>query len=306
MSSILKALKKLESEAPPRTEDAAPSLQRAMNVRRTIHDRFQKARLIRGLLLTLAGITILTAGAWLYLNRRQLPIVKEVYPGGEIARSVSPPPDWEAQTVSPPSPAPVPETPVTTADQRPAPEAERPPPPEPERLASVSEAPAVKRPIQGTPAPRNPPTPKKPPARTPVRTHSSEPAPARPKPTETAAKSEISRPPETAPVPPPAAASPKPEPPPAPAPADPPPPTQTAAASGSSGLYASLAQRSDPRFHIQALVWSPDTAGRMAMINGNIVKTGGVVGDARILHIGENFLVFQEKGNRWRQPFRVK
>jgi hypothetical protein len=70
--------------------------------------------------------------------------------------------------------------------------------------------------------------------------------------------------------------------------------------------FADVVQRSDPRFHIQALVWSEAPEDRMAMVNGNIVKTGGWVDEARIVHIGETFLIFQEKENRWRHPFRVQ
>ena len=93
---------------------------------------------------------------------------------------------------------------------------------------------------------------------------------------------------------------------PAPAPTPPEEPNQTAAAAGVPAHLANVARRSDPRFHIQALVWSPAPEGRMAMVNGDIVKTGGLVDDARIIHIGETFLIFQENGNRWRHPFRVK
>ena len=83
-------------------------------------------------------------------------------------------------------------------------------------------------------------------------------------------------------------------------------PNQAAAAAGVPAHLANVVQRSDLRFHIQALVWSPAPEGRMAMVNGNIVKTGGLVDDARIIHIGETFLIFQENGNRWRHPFRIK
>jgi hypothetical protein len=96
----------------------------------------------------------------------------------------------------------------------------------------------------------------------------------------------------------------------APEPANPDPPTMASGQASGRALvpapFADVVQRSDPRFHIQALVWSEAPEDRMAMVNGNIVKTGGWVDEARIVHIGETFLIFQEKENRWRHPFRVQ
>ncbi len=69
---------------------------------------------------------------------------------------------------------------------------------------------------------------------------------------------------------------------------------------------AGIAEASDPRFHIQALVWSEIPSERMAVVNGQIVKTGGMVGEVRVTAIGNDYLIFQEGENRWKHRFRVK
>lgn len=289
MSSILKALKKLESEAPVRTEDAAPALHRAMSVRRTFQRRLRKSQLIRHISLALAGVLVLTAGIWVYVNRRNLPVVKQIYPGGEIVYQMTPPSKNAAESLPAPKPA------ISPA---PRPVSKHEPPSVPVEPEVLLETRPKKQPTTPTPDPK--------PALKPEPEPKTAPKPVVPK-TAATSKPEVRSPSSAKNSPQPLAktvgsdeSSQKTK----PAPrvrvmdltVEPP----------SPGPFADAIQRTDPRYHIQALVWSKDPAGRMAMVNGAIVKTGGQVGDARIVHIGENFLIFQENGDRWRHPFRVQ
>jgi len=56
---------------------------------------------------------------------------------------------------------------------------------------------------------------------------------------------------------------------------------------------------------IQALVWSEDPAGRMAVINGNIVREKGMVNDVSLVRIGSDCIVFQKGNEQWMQKFRL-
>ncbi len=270
MSSILKALKKLESEAPDRTEDAAPSLHRAMDVRRTLHDRFRKPRLLRRFSLALTVTLVLAVGAWAYLNRQAAPILKEDHSDREIARK-------RAEKPAPP-PAAAPPAPASVVKA--APGLSRPQPRETGPGASPAETPPPEPAPMPTPLAKAPATKRIGP--------SEKPAPS------AAALHDLAV--QTPP------ADPEPETPPSIE------TRQSAAGQGPTAGAgdAAIDQRSDPRYHIQALVWSEAPEGRMAMVNGNIVKTGGAVGEARIVHIGENFIILEENGQKWRHPFRVQ
>lgn len=54
---------------------------------------------------------------------------------------------------------------------------------------------------------------------------------------------------------------------------------------------------------IQALVWSPVPASRMAVINGAILHTGGSVADVTVTHIGEDYVVIRKEGELLRVDF---
>ena len=56
---------------------------------------------------------------------------------------------------------------------------------------------------------------------------------------------------------------------------------------------------------IQALVWSEDPAGRMAVINGNIVREKGMLSDVSVVRIGSDCIVFQKGNEQWMQKFRL-
>jgi len=57
---------------------------------------------------------------------------------------------------------------------------------------------------------------------------------------------------------------------------------------------------------IQALVWSSDPASRMAVINGNIVKQGGNLGEAVLSFIGEDYILIRQEGQEWKVRFKLK
>ncbi|GBC59278.1 hypothetical protein DENIS_0214 [Desulfonema ishimotonii] len=71
--------------------------------------------------------------------------------------------------------------------------------------------------------------------------------------------------------------------------------------------HRSLPEKSgaESGFEIQALVWSPDPESRMAVINGNIVRTGGIVDDASVQYIGTDYIVFRKGSARWRTRFQL-
>ncbi len=56
---------------------------------------------------------------------------------------------------------------------------------------------------------------------------------------------------------------------------------------------------------IQALVWSEDPAGRMAVINGNIVREKGMLADVSVIRIASDCIVFQKGNEQWMQKFRL-
>ncbi len=313
MSSILNALKKLESEAPPRTEDAAPALHRAMNVRGTLHNRFKKPRLIRGIGLALAGGIAVAVGVGLYRHRAFLPPIPRSSPDKEVARSSAPAPAARAPKAPPavpPHPTDPPEGGISSPTPDPGPAPAKPP-----RVARKAPAAAAKAPDEraARSAPAEPSPPRTAPASsTPLPEPKAAPrqriaaedrgiteAPPAPAVSPDGPASGVSIDPLAVKTSPPVA-------PPAPR-ADTPAVLEPApSAPPIPARFADVARRTDPRFHIQALVWSEDAASRMAMVNGSIVKTGDRVGAATIRHIGENFLIFQENGETWRHPFRVQ
>lgn len=57
---------------------------------------------------------------------------------------------------------------------------------------------------------------------------------------------------------------------------------------------------------IQALVWAPDPEGRMAVVNGSIVREQGAVGNFIISHIGDGYLIVEKDGTTWRVNFDLR
>ncbi len=72
--------------------------------------------------------------------------------------------------------------------------------------------------------------------------------------------------------------------------------------------YQSTPEKSsrDLGLDIQALVWAPDPRGRMAMINGNIIRTGEIVNENAVTFIGEDFIIVRNGGDEWKVKFYVR
>lgn len=62
----------------------------------------------------------------------------------------------------------------------------------------------------------------------------------------------------------------------------------------------------DPRIDIQAIAWAPNSQNSFAVINNRIIREGGSVEGIRVLKIDKEKVVFQEGSDKWQQEFRVK
>lgn len=67
--------------------------------------------------------------------------------------------------------------------------------------------------------------------------------------------------------------------------------------------FAGLQHRKKNGYALQALVWSQEAAKRWAMVNGQSVRAGGYVNQARVVHIGRDFIVFEKGGEMWKHIF---
>lgn len=68
--------------------------------------------------------------------------------------------------------------------------------------------------------------------------------------------------------------------------------------------YSDLQSRQKEEMSLQALVWSKKVKERWAMINGHIVRTGDLVGQATLVHIDRDFIVLSQKGKQWKHLFQ--
>ncbi len=75
----------------------------------------------------------------------------------------------------------------------------------------------------------------------------------------------------------------------------------------STDAYDSLPEKTsgESGLEIQALVWSEEPEGRMAVINGSIVRQSGMVADAAVSVIGIDFIIFRNSSGQWKQKFRL-
>jgi general secretion pathway protein B len=74
-----------------------------------------------------------------------------------------------------------------------------------------------------------------------------------------------------------------------------------AAADGAGGPPAAPAKR--PALTLEGIVWSNDPKGRMAVINGKMVREGDLILGVRIQTIGENDVAVAADGDRWTVRF---
>jgi hypothetical protein len=75
-----------------------------------------------------------------------------------------------------------------------------------------------------------------------------------------------------------------------------------------SGRFELIAVKNEDEsgLKLQAIAWSENPEHRMAVINNNIVREGGSVEGAAVTHIGEDMVVFKKGGEEWKQLFRLR
>ena len=64
--------------------------------------------------------------------------------------------------------------------------------------------------------------------------------------------------------------------------------------------------RNDPRIHLQALVWAPEAAERLVVINDRLIKEGGTVEGITVVRIDRDDVLLSEGADRWYQAFRIR
>jgi hypothetical protein len=65
----------------------------------------------------------------------------------------------------------------------------------------------------------------------------------------------------------------------------------------------SVKQTNDTKIEIQAIAWSKDPKGRLAVINGLILREGESIDNIMVVHIGKDIVVFKKDREEWKQLF---
>lgn len=65
-----------------------------------------------------------------------------------------------------------------------------------------------------------------------------------------------------------------------------------------------LEKYDDSRLQLQAIAWDPDPKNRIAVISGRIVREGSFIENIKITHIDMNHISFQDGNKEWKQKFR--
>jgi MSHA biogenesis protein MshK len=290
LSSILKALKKIEEESPP--PEAFPSLPQPIDSRKAINSKAQKRRRVRRTLTILFIVAVLAVAAGILFSQRRMIVAKIWPPAAPSNRSgraaVTPPANkvYKAKITAAPG---------NSVQQRPAQNRQpknpikspktRPPvnksqaakstfptgaaagqreskssslkalsPPGPDEKAQLNAN--VEKPLKKTPTPMS----------------------------ATPAEKSVPRN-ANVPIEPAAAAPVKP------------------ARTPAKVTYDRIA---DSKLKLQALAWSADDARRMAVINGRIVREGESVDGYQVMQIREEDVVVNDGGKSWRLEFGMQ
>jgi hypothetical protein len=288
LSSILKALKKIEEETPP--PDIIPSLPHSTYSRQARDSKIRKRRRGRNALILLVLLLATAAAAGFFISRSGIKLATDTHlpaagPGsGSTAENPRANQIYKAkiaaasQKVSQPQPiaarrTPGPRNNPDSVDSRggslqsgkPSDPSKAPPA---GALQSKNPAPAFKPPIKRLPKTKTLPTPGKKPTRQGAAPAENQAAPN-----------------DEASIPPAATAAAK----------TPPAPAKVA--------YERL---SDSKMKLQALAWSADVDRRMAVINGRIVREGESVDGYQIMQIREEDVVLREGGRSFRLEFAAQ
>lgn len=282
MSSILKALKKIEEDAPP--PQSYPSLPKPIDVGQALHSNTRKRRLWRRLLYWLLILLVVVTATVIALRQRQFLIAKI----GSIG--ASPPPTAGEGATSPTSQVYRTKVPARSAKPTSTPRAfTRQPKKQTQKTAADSSdaklqaatKPTSRRPISGSPAPQTPAGTREP---------------------KTAGDSRIKQPLPKGSAPPPAApvkktVTPSINRPTAPA---------TAAQKPVPTKPRDYDRIDNSKLNLQALAWSDDAARRMVVINGRIVHEGESVDGYQVLKIRREDVVVDQGGKSWRLEFGLQ
>jgi cytoskeletal protein RodZ len=65
----------------------------------------------------------------------------------------------------------------------------------------------------------------------------------------------------------------------------------------------SVKQTNDTKIEIQAIAWSKDPKGRLAVINGLVLREGESIDNIMVVHIGKDIVVFKKDREEWKQLF---
>ncbi len=65
----------------------------------------------------------------------------------------------------------------------------------------------------------------------------------------------------------------------------------------------SIKKSNDTKIIIQAIAWSKDPKGRLAVINGLILREGESIDNVMVVHIGKDVVVFEKNRKEWKQMF---
>jgi hypothetical protein len=65
-------------------------------------------------------------------------------------------------------------------------------------------------------------------------------------------------------------------------------------------------QGDESRYKLEAIVWSNNAESRFAVINGQIVRTGGAVGGLSVLEIGRDHVEVRSGSRAWKMRFTVE
>jgi len=283
LSSILKALKKIEEDAPP--PQSYPSLPKPIDVGRALHSNTRKRRRWRRLLYWLLILLVGVTATVIVLRQRQF-LIAEI---GSVGSS--PPPTAGEGATSPASQVYRAKVPTASAKPTPKPRAvtRRPRKQTQKKVAGSNDVklqaatkPAGRRPISGSPA--------------------TQPASGTRKP-EAAGDSRIKPLSPKGSAPPGAAPFKKTVAPPDNRPTAPPTAVQKPVPTKPREVYDRI---DNSTLNLQALAWSDDAARRMVVINGRIVHEGESVDGYQVLKIRQEDVVVDRAGKSWRLEFGLQ
>jgi hypothetical protein len=276
-------LKRIEKEAPP--QDDSQPWPRPIDSKKAVQSKVKKRWLVNKLVSALVILLVVLAAGWLAYSQRHFIIAKflpaessENTPQKSVTsgdkKSI-----YQAKIKTPPGKTnkPGPGESAASGNQN----ANKPP------LKKVT-APPPAKPMPGKPIPKNMTRPSK----------RSKPVPVKKK---TALKSTTKRaqpfqPSRSRQVPPIASSS-------QPLPGTP--ATQKTASERETGLD-SLSTITDSKLKLQAIAWSDDATRRMAVINNQIVREGGMVDGFSVIKIRKDDVIVNDGSASWRLEFSLK